>query len=67
MYVFSAFNIANIVNAMKMSNESFFHKGKEYVRRFCKSKVNLLLSPEVYKVGSHTVLLTASVYVVSFR
>ncbi len=31
-----------------------------------KVKVNLLLSPEVYKVGSHAVLLAASEYV-SFR
>jgi hypothetical protein len=73
MYVFSAFYIANTVNAMKMSNRSFFAKKNKCYRRFCKvfytikAKGNLLLSPEVYEVGSHTVLLAASEYVVSFR
>jgi hypothetical protein len=73
MNVFTAFDITNIVNAMKITNRSFFSQRKnKCYRRFCKvfytlkAKVNLLLSPEVYKVGSHTVLLTASEYV-SFR
>jgi hypothetical protein len=72
MNVFTAFDITNTVNAMQITNRSFFGKEKINGRTFCNvfytiiAKVNLLLSPEVYKVGSHTVLLTASEYV-SFR